>query len=89
MEMAEKWERCEETLKEREDPTETEGSACACSDSDVIFLQVPFPLRSPQLCPSFLSSPTARHPCLSLFHLFFAPGPQSGVNRLLGLKAEQ
>lgn len=72
----------------RENPTETEGSARACSDSDVIFLQLPLsPSCSPHLCPSFLSNPTARHPCLS-FSSHYEPGPRSGVNRFSGLKAE-
>lgn len=89
MEMAERWERPEKTLKERERGSNRQRALLAPAAILMLsFCRCLSPLRSPQLCPSSLSSPTARHLCLSL-HLSFAPGPRSGVNRLLGLKAEQ
>lgn len=68
---------------------QTEGSAFACSDSDVISLQLPLspsPVSTSAPPPSPLPQPGI--PGL-LPPLSFAPGPKSGVKRFSELKAEQ
>lgn len=78
------WRRHEDT-KGRERESSGDRGLCFCLQRcDIICLQLPLSLHSPHLCPSFLSNPTVRHPCLPF--RVFAPEPRKGIYRFTALR---